>query len=251
MTFLESEFGSEHSEELFQNWPWWIFQCLEAPKLLRVMDCYLFEGHKVLFRVALALLKLFYKSVVNKKEVYNEAKTDGLYNTFNKHSKNISVTADELLKIAFKFPRFSKADIAKLTSKLEMEAKANRLKRTGRRTRSTEDVSDSNLRSCKFSTPQHRPSGAYPIHHLVSELLSKEQILAIWDQLPERIISVKPTLAYSSNEHGVSLTTFFTRVDKYEPSIIVIRNSNLEVVWFSLTFCLSCVKLEYFIHLYY
>ena len=27
------------------------------------MDCFLFEGHKVLFRVALAKLKLFYKAV--------------------------------------------------------------------------------------------------------------------------------------------------------------------------------------------
>ena len=82
MAFLESEFGSENSEELFQNWPWWIFQCLETQKLLRVMDCFLFEGHKVLFRVALAILKLFYKSVSSKKEIYNEAKKDGLYKTF-------------------------------------------------------------------------------------------------------------------------------------------------------------------------
>ena len=34
----------------------------------------------------------------------------------------------------------------------------------------------------------------YSIHLLVSELVSKEQLLAIWDELPERIISVKPTL---------------------------------------------------------
>ena len=79
---------------------------------------------------------------------------------------------------------FSKADIAKLTAKLDMEAKANRLKRAGRR----------RSRAAAFSTLQHRPAGAYPIHHLVSELLSKEQLLAIWDELPERIISVKPTL---------------------------------------------------------
>ena len=34
---------------------------------------------------------------------------------------------------AEQFPMFSKADIAKLTAKLDMEAKANRLKRAGRR----------------------------------------------------------------------------------------------------------------------
>ena len=69
-------------------------------------------------------------------------------------------------------------------------------------------------------------------------------MMSIWDELPDRIASVKPTLgrrdclfsfksllspAYSSNEHGVSLTTFFNRVDKYEPSIMVIRNTNKEV----------------------
>ena len=147
--------------------------------VLRVMDCFFFEGHKVLFRVALAKLKLFYKSVSDKKELYQTSKKDGLYPTFSSHSKNLSVSPDELLKIAFKFPRFSKADIAKLTAKLDMEAKANRLKRTGRRTRSSEDLGDTGSRhlATAFSTPQHRPAGAYPVHHLVSEILSKEQVI--------------------------------------------------------------------------
>ena len=135
--------------------------------------------------MALAKLKLFYKAVSAKGELHQAAKRDGLH----------SVTVDQLLKVAFKFPRLSKADIANLTAKLDMEAKANQLKRAGRRTRSSEDVSDTTRsRAAAFSTPQHRPAGAYPIHHLVSELLSKEQLLAIWDELPERIISVKPTL---------------------------------------------------------
>ena len=55
------------------------------------------------------------------------------------------------------------------------------------------------------------------------------QMMSIWDELPIRISSIKPTLAYSSDEHGVSLTTFFNRVDKYEPNILVIRNTNKEV----------------------
>ena len=29
----------------------------------------------------------------------------------------------------------------------------------------------------EFLTPQRQPAGAYPIHHLVSELVSKEQLL--------------------------------------------------------------------------
>ena len=32
------------------------------------------------------------------------------------------------------------------------------------------------LQQHAFSTPQHRPSGTYPIHHLQSELLTKDQV---------------------------------------------------------------------------
>ena len=113
--------------------------------------------------MALSKLKLFYKAVSAKGELHQAAKRDGLH----------SVTVDQLLKVAFKFPRLSKADIANLTEKLDMEAKANRLRRAGRRTRSSEDVSDTTRsRAAAFSTPQHRLAGAYPIHHLVSELVS-------------------------------------------------------------------------------
>ena len=187
------------------------------------MDCFLFEGHKVLFRVALANLKLFYKSVSSKRELYQSAKKDGLYPTFSSHSKNIAPA--ELLRVAFKFPRFSKADIAKLTAKLDMEARANRLKRSGRRrqARSSEDLADQGRKApAAFSPPQHRPSGAYPIHHLVSEILSKEQvsielhkphiikqsnpqILSIWDELPDRIVSIKPTLGEDHFEKTFSI----------------------------------------------
>ena len=158
------------------------------------MDCYFFEGHKVLFRAALALLKLFFKSINTNTDTFQAAKSSGLASAFAKYVKNLSMSADQFLTVAFKFPRFSKADIAKLSAKLEMEAKANRLTRTGRRHRSSENVGEAGGVGLSFSTPQHRPSGTYPIHHLGSELLSKDQLVSIWDELPERIISVRPTL---------------------------------------------------------
>ena len=142
------------------------------------MDCYLLEGHKVLFRSALALLKTFFKSINTKSDLYQTAKSAGLISTFAQYAKSLAMSPNDFLKIAFKFPRFSKADIAKLSAKLEMEAKANRLTRTGRRHRSSEDVSEAGGRGVglSFSTPQHRPSGSYPVHHLTSQLLSKDQV---------------------------------------------------------------------------
>jgi len=234
-SFLESEFGQQNLDVFFQSWPWWIFENIELSFLNRVMDCYLYEGHKVLFRTALALVKIFYKSMADKKgEIYNKAKKDCVNKAFVTFCKNLPISAEDLLKAAFKIPRFSKSDIEKLTAKLDMEAKANKLNLASRRTKSNEELtvdgnSGDKVTPQQFSTPQHRPSGTYPIHHLMSQLLSKDQIMSIWDELPIRISTIKPTLAYSSDEHGVSLTTFFNRVDKYEPNILVIRNTNKEV----------------------
>ena len=45
-------------------------------------EAILFEGSKVLFRVALAKLKLFYKAVSAKGELHQAAKKDGLNSAF-------------------------------------------------------------------------------------------------------------------------------------------------------------------------
>lgn len=41
--------------------------------------------------------------------------------------------------------------------------------------------------------------------------------------------SITPTLAYSSDQHGTSLTTFYNRVGKWEPSILVVREAGEQV----------------------
>ena len=141
----------------------------------------------------MALLKVFHKTVSKKKSaLYNEAKKDGVYKSIDNFCKNLKISPEELLKTAFKIPRFSKSDIQKLTNKLEMEAKANKLHKAGRRTKSNEELTtDGRTSSQQFSTPQHRPSGTYPIHHLVSELLSKDQVGSIIYKLTQIIHILK------------------------------------------------------------
>ena len=39
----------------------------------------------------------------------------------------------------------------------------------------------------------------------------------------------QPELVYSSNEHGISLTTFYTRTEQYEPTILVVKTTKGEI----------------------
>ena len=55
------------------------------------------------------------------------------------------------------------------------------------------------------------------------------QLVTLWQWLPERITMIDPTLAYSSEEHGISLTTFYSKSEQFEPTILIIKTITNEV----------------------
>ena len=40
-----------------------------------------------------------------------------------------------------------------------------------------------------------------------------------------------PELIYASNEHGISLNTFYTKSEPWEPTILVIKTTTREVIF--------------------
>ena len=66
--------------------------------VVRIWDIYLVEGRKTLFRIALAILK------INEKELM-EAEMEGLFSVLKDYKENVDV--EKLLKVAFSFT-FSK-----------------------------------------------------------------------------------------------------------------------------------------------
>ena len=55
------------------------------------------------------------------------------------------------------------------------------------------------------------------------------QLYSIWTWLPTRYAVCQPLLLYTSEEHGTSLVTLYSRVENYQPTIIVIKNTENEV----------------------
>ncbi len=41
--------------------------------------------------------------------------------------------------------------------------------------------------------------------------------------------TIDPTLTYSSDEHGISLSTFYQRSEQYEPTILIVKTQTNEV----------------------
>lgn len=64
--------------------------CLSFPQV-RVIDCYLFEGSKVLLRIALAIFHLFVKTLTHDSSMVASLPSRGLHETLHHFCQNIQV----------------------------------------------------------------------------------------------------------------------------------------------------------------
>ncbi|GAV00098.1 hypothetical protein RvY_10995 [Ramazzottius varieornatus] len=207
-------------EELFDSWLKWIFIDLPFEIVIRVMDCYLYEGIKVLFRTGLALLKMFYKSVGSPYSMPNLAQTLPRYcQDFHNHS-----SASELLKVGFGFTRLSQEQLVRMIQGYEQDLRKssdNLLTLPADRSREKYDEARRSI-SVPLTTIPAEIVGT-------SRILSEDQFYTLWQWLPLRHRIAEPKLIFTSEEHGTSLLTFFQQTSSYEPTLLLIKTHKDEV----------------------
>lgn len=59
-SFVKSVIGEKDVLLFYDEWLWWTLEFLPLDHLMRIVDCYLLEGIKILYRVAIVLLKSFH-----------------------------------------------------------------------------------------------------------------------------------------------------------------------------------------------
>ncbi|CAB3362871.1 Hypothetical predicted protein [Cloeon dipterum] len=124
---LQKQFGGNQSEVelLFSDCLWWIFNGIPFQHLVKVVDCFLMEGMKVLYRVSLALVQLFSKMGSSPgtewEEQFNHGNYSGAMFTF---CRNLPVTPGKLLKQAFGIRNFSSATMLKMQVRTELLVKS-------------------------------------------------------------------------------------------------------------------------------
>ncbi|XP_065344885.1 GTPase-activating protein skywalker isoform X2 [Cloeon dipterum] len=249
---LQKQFGGNQSEVelLFSDCLWWIFNGIPLQHLVKVVDCFLMEGMKVLYRVSLALVQLFSKMGSSPgtewEEQFNHGNYSGAMFTF---CRNLPVTPAKLLKQAFGIRNFSSATMLKMQVRTELlvKSKASAAVTSGpnqlKRARSSENLpttqSQVEVRMASHTltikegnlSPEHRTSqmGTYPIQSLHSVIVDLDQLLTVWSWLPIRITMYQPVLLYTTEEHGCSLKTFFVRVEMHEPTILIIKTCSGDI----------------------
>ncbi|XP_063244568.1 GTPase-activating protein skywalker isoform X2 [Bacillus rossius redtenbacheri] len=235
------------ADRIYSDWLWWILKGLPFNHLVRVMDCFLNEGIKVFYRVSMAILLLFHKhSTQQNSEWMNEITANGIDSALLKFCKQMPVSPSKLLRTAFSIRALSSAYIQRVFLKTEMMVKSKQVVSGSRqlvRSRSTDNLPTSQsqvniqmmsrtltIREGSRSPGPRVPSmGAFPIHNIRSQVLDQQELLALWSWLPVRITMYQPILLYTTEEHGCSLTTFYLRVEMYEPTLLMIKTCSGEV----------------------
>lgn len=217
---------TEHEiDEVFLEWMKWIFVGLPFSHLIRVVDCFLVEGMKFLFRVALALLIMFRKA--------NPGNGHGHLTLAKMLSfcEHITTSPNDLITLAISLRNLSKVKIVKQYKNAESDLHLH------------PRLSSMVAAVSPFNTPKLTKRGDMmaldpeKIHistriaprDFKSAIIDWYLLDIIWDWIPERIVVREPTTVFCTDEDGSSLKTFFTKADPYEPTILLIKTVDDEV----------------------
>ncbi|CAF94017.1 unnamed protein product, partial [Tetraodon nigroviridis] len=191
--------------DFYSDWITWIFADLPFTYAIRVLDVYLLEGYKVLYRVALVLLGLYKISVSSRVADVEDFRTD-----MKKFVENIArhCTVEKLLEEAFMIPMATRMEL-----NLLFNANKNSLTQKG------------------ISVHQKRQSvETVDFSNFTSSVVTKTEMRVVWAWIPERFALFSPVRLFSTAEHGRSLASFYSCVEGHEPVVLTIKTLDEEHV---------------------
>ncbi|XP_062281577.1 TBC1 domain family member 24-like, partial [Scomber scombrus] len=161
--------------EFYSDWIMWIFAELPFTYAIRVLDVYLLEGYKVLYRVALALLSLYKVSVSSRVADVEDFRTD-----MKRFVQNVArhCTAENLLERACMVPIATRREL-----NLLFNANKDSLMQKG------------------VSIHQKRQSvDSVDFNNFSSSVVTGTEMRVIWAWIPERFALFSPIRLFSTAE---------------------------------------------------
>ncbi|XP_003201409.4 TBC1 domain family member 24 isoform X1 [Danio rerio] len=196
--------------EVYSDWQRWVFGDLPFSFAARVLDVFLVEGYKVLYRVALAILKFYRKQFVASNSAPSKQDSAAVRRDIQTFVQSIgkSVTPDKLLEKAFSIRLFSRKEITLLQL-----------------------ANEKSLQQKGITVKQKRQNVQLAVNadNFSSEIVSAKEIRDIWSWIPERFALCQPQLLFTTSTHGCSLNRFYAHCEGYEPTLLLIRTTDREV----------------------
>lgn len=190
--------------DFYSDWIMWIFADLPFTYAIRVLDVYLLEGYKVLYRVALALLSLYKVSVSSRVADVEDFRRD-MKSFVENVARHCSV--EKLLERAFMIQMATRKEL-----NLLYNANKDSLMQKGvsihQKRQAVETVYFGNFRS---------------------SVVTGTEMRIVWAWIPERFALFEPIRLFSTIEHGRSLSSFYSHVEGHEPAVLLLKTMDEEV----------------------
>ncbi|CAG0890677.1 unnamed protein product [Cyprideis torosa] len=106
---------------VFENWSWFVLEDLPLEYVVRIMDCLLLEGPKVLYRFGLALFGSFTR---DKAKSLKGTSRDSVMQAIRTYCRQMRYPPQKILREAFSIRGFSRSEIQRLKAKIEEQIKA-------------------------------------------------------------------------------------------------------------------------------
>lgn len=212
---LNKHKGPNGDVQLFDDWMNFIFRDLPFAYLVRIMDCFLYEGMKVLFRTSLALIKLYAKRAAQQPSTFfTHDAHDGMSEFCHRIADYYSV--EQLLTVAFAIPRLSQHSLMQM-----IQCQENNLQ---------EAMMNNNNNNDQVYEKEMLPKIGSKVMALDENTLglsiTDRQFFTLWNWLPARFQLYSPKLLFTTDDHGTSLTTFFNRCQEYEQTVVIVKTSD-------------------------
>uniref|UniRef100_A0A3B3S4H3 TBC1 domain family member 24 n=1 Tax=Paramormyrops kingsleyae TaxID=1676925 RepID=A0A3B3S4H3_9TELE len=196
--------------EVYSDWLCWVLGDLPFSHVVRVLDVFLVEGYKVLYRVALAILKFYRKHKAGQAQLGSQDSA-GVRSDIRAFVRGIgsSVSPEKLLEKAFSIRLFTRKEISllQLANEKSLQQKGITVKQRSRR----------NVHL------------AVDAENFSSDIVSTKEMRDIWSWIPERFALCQPKLLFTTSKHGCSLNRFYSHCEGHEPTLMLIKTTDREV----------------------
>jgi len=191
---------------VYTYWIKCLFHYLPFTFIVVLFDMYLLEGYKALYRVSLAILKLYRKVGVSDPTNIVNAVFDFV------KSLDSTVSVQTLFRKAFSFKFPPSKDIKKMHRKFQSPFKQAQLPQ-------------GDVVHCR--NPWDYVS---LVKDVKSNIVNDTLLSTLYCWLPETVALNSPVLLFSTDANGYSLQTFFTSVEYHEPTLLLVKTTSDEVI---------------------
>uniref|UniRef100_A0A0N5ABQ3 TLDc domain-containing protein n=1 Tax=Syphacia muris TaxID=451379 RepID=A0A0N5ABQ3_9BILA len=206
--------------KLFMKWQNWIFEYLPLSHVVRVVDCFLFEGHKLLLRVGVALVYIWSKSKTRQDAAFLEKSPEErlaiLSSQFIETFRTCPVSVQTLLDVAVGIRNLKGATVAKYQKAFEdivREEEASKINGSD----SATPVSPSKISGYVYAKPFR------------SCIIDSINANALMCSFPGRLQFDTPQLLFRTSSGGISFTNFWAKIEHAEQTLIIILTSKKDV----------------------